>query len=198
ELVVGTVCLLEERKGLLALVEAMPRVIQTVGDVRFVIVGEGPLKGRMQQRIAELGIADRVDFLGWRFDVPDLMSQFDVFALASLRESFGLVYLEAMACRCPVVAARVDGVPEVVSDGETGILVPPASPAELARALCRVLSDEATRKRMGAAGRRRVVDLFDVRRMAAAYEALYARLLAQPDAAAARFALPADTGHSIK
>jgi glycosyltransferase involved in cell wall biosynthesis len=183
--VVGTVCLLEARKGLVDLVEAMPAVARAVPGVRFAIVGDGPLRPWMAQRVAQLGLADQVDFMGWRDDVTELMWRFDLFALPSRRESFGLVFLEAMACRCPLVGTRVDGIPEVVSDGVTGHLVAPGDPAALAAAVVDLLLDADEAARFGDAGRRRVEACFDDRRMAADYNALYLRLLGQASPAAA-------------
>lgn len=177
--VIGTACLLEERKGLLALVEAIPEVVRAFGNVTFLIIGEGPLKDTMQRRLHELGVAENVRFLGWRNDLARLMWKFDFFVLPSLRESFGLVFIEAMACQRPVIGSRVDGIPEVVSDGETGILVKPNDPKDLAQAILRMLSNPALVAQMGKAGRHRVETLFDLPRMAAAYEALYTRLVAK-------------------
>ena len=175
--VVGTVCLLEKRKGLMTWIEAMPLVLQQMPSVRFAVVGDGPLGAWMARRAQALGIADHIAFLGWRQDVADLMWSFDLFVLPSLRESFGLVLLEAMASRCPLVASRVDGIPEVVQDGETGLLVPPADPVALAQAVLRLLQDPPLAARLAQAGRERVERCFDQARMAEAYNALYARLL---------------------
>lgn len=185
-LLVGTVCLLEARKGLEALVEAMPAVLAKVPSVRFAIVGDGELMPWMQRRTRELGLATCVDFMGWRFDVPDLMWRFDVFALPSRRESFGLVFLEAMASRCPVVGSHVDGIPEVVEHGETGLLIPPDSPPALAAAIVELLTDTDKARRFGDAGRLRVEALFDADRMAREYNALYGELLERSFGAGAR------------
>ena len=174
---VGTVCLLEARKGLHSLVEAMPAVVQAVPGVRFAIVGEGPLREWMAERAAELGVLQHIDFMGWRKDVPELMWQFDLFALPSRRESFGLVFLEAMASRCPLVGSRVDGIPEVVSDGQTGTLVAPDDPPALAAAIVDLLCDADKARRFAEAGRLRVETLFSAERMAQEYNALYLRLL---------------------
>lgn len=175
--VVGTVCLLEARKGLQCLVEAMPTVVQRVPGVRFVVVGEGPLKPWMVARATELGVLEHIDFLGWRNDVPELMWQFDLFALPSRRESFGLVFLEAMASRCPIVATRVDGIPEVVSDGHTGTLVEPDNRQALAEAIVDLLTNPQKADQFATAGRARVEDHFNSQRMAREYNALYGRLL---------------------
>lgn len=175
--VVGTVCLLEQRKGLEYLVEAMPAIIRRVPDVRFAIVGEGPLKPWMQRRAAELHVSGHIEFLGWRSDVPELMWTFDVFALPSLREAFGLVFIEAMAARRPIVASSADGIPEVVADGRTGLLVPPGNAAALADAISTLLTDRDTATRMANAGRERVEALFTLDRMGREYDDLYATLM---------------------
>lgn len=175
--VVGTVCLLEARKGLHSLVEAMPLVVQQVPGVRFAIVGEGPLREWMAQRADQLGVLQHIDFMGWRKDVPDLMWQFDLFALPSRRESFGLVFLEAMASRCPLVGSRVDGIPEVVSDGQTGTLVPADDPPALAAAIIDLLHDTDKADRFAKAGRQRVETLFSAERLAHEYNTLYLDLL---------------------
>ncbi|UUX94790.1 glycosyltransferase [Aquabacterium sp. J223] len=174
---VGTVCLLEARKGLASLVEAMPAVVKAVPGVRFAIAGEGELRPWMEQRIRALGMTPHVDFLGWRADVPELMWRFDLFVLPSRRESFGLVFLEAMASRCPVVGSRVDGIPEVVADGVTGTLVPPDDPAALAAAIVELLTDTDKADRFAQAGRRRVEAVFSADRLSSEYNALYQRLL---------------------
>lgn len=182
--VIGTVCLLETRKGMLDLIEALPGVRDRFGAVQCWIVGEGPLKPALQKRLDEMRMTDAVRFLGWRDDIPQLMAQFDVFVLPSRRESFGLVFLEAMACRCPVVATRVDGIPEVVAEGVTGLLVDPGNVEQLGAAIVRLLRDEALAKRMGEAGRQRVSTQFSHSAMARAYESLYEKLCAAiPDSA---------------
>lgn len=175
--VIGTVCLLEERKGLVTWVEAMPEVVRQLPSVRFAIVGEGPLRPWMERRAQALGIAEHIHFLGWRQDVPALMWSFDLFVLPSHRESFGLVLLEAMASRCPLVASRIDGIPEVVSDGKTGSLVPTGDVHALARAVVDLLTDQDKAMRFAQAGRERVEALFSKERMAREYNELYRRLL---------------------
>ncbi len=174
--VIGTVCLLEERKGMMDLVEALAHVVENIRPVTCWVIGEGPLKPVMIRRLNELGMESFVRFLGWRDDIPKIMSQLDVFVLPSRRESFGLVFLEAMASRCPIVATRVDGIPEVVADGVTGLLIEPRDVEQLGKALVRLLRDEDLRKAMGEAGRRRVGERFTITAMSLAYEALYERL----------------------
>lgn len=114
----------------------------------------------LEQRARELGLQDRVCFLGYCADVPGVLKQLDVAVCASHVEPFGICLIEAMSFRKPVVATRVGGIPEVVEDGVTGILVPPAAPEALAEAVGRLLLDPGMRARMGCAGRRRVEGAF--------------------------------------
>ncbi|HVY60846.1 MAG TPA: glycosyltransferase, partial [Planctomycetota bacterium] len=114
----------------------------------------------LRRRAAELGLEGATRFLGHRADVAELMSELDVLVSASLEEPFGRVLIEAMACARPVVATAVGGVPEVVEDGVTGLLVPPAQPGRLADAVGRLLASPELRAAMGEAGRRRAAERF--------------------------------------
>jgi glycosyltransferase involved in cell wall biosynthesis len=140
---------------------------------RLEIAGDGVCLPDLRARAAELGLNERVRFLGEVRDVPSLLARASVFVLSSLTEGISLTLLEAMARGLPVVATRVGGNPEVVADGETGLLVPPRDPAALAAALLRVRRDPDHARELGRAGRRRVEAHFDVCRMVADYESLY-------------------------
>ncbi|MDR7420328.1 MAG: glycosyltransferase [Armatimonadota bacterium] len=135
------------------------------GPHRLAIVGEGPIRGMLEAEIERSGLVGRVELLGARDDVPRLLGEFDVFALASRWEGLPLAIIEAMMCGLPVVATRVGGIPEVVHDGETGILVPAGDPAALARAIQRFVDDPALRHRAGAAGKDRALQWFTEVRM---------------------------------
>jgi len=123
-------------------------------------------------------VEDRVVLLGPRLDVPRLLALADVFALPSVSEGMPIAIMEAMAFGLPVVATAVDGTPEVVFNGETGILVPPRSPARLAQALAALIEDAALRKKLGENGRARVEREFTDRAMARRVDELYRGLLA--------------------
>jgi glycosyltransferase involved in cell wall biosynthesis len=127
----------------------------------------------------ELGVGESVRWLGDRSDVPDLLRLADVFCLPSVNEPFGRAIVEAMATAKPVVACRSGGVPEVVADGQTGLLVPDDAPAELAAALGDLLRDPQRAQAMGEAGSRRARELFDAERVALEVQGLYDRLLAR-------------------
>jgi glycosyltransferase involved in cell wall biosynthesis len=144
---------------------------------RVRLAGDGPDLGAVASALTRNGLSHRVELLGARADVPDLLASSDVFVLSSRSEGFPVSVLEAMAAGLPVVAPDVGGVGEAVEDGETGFLVPAADAEALAGALERLLVDGELRRRLGAAGRARALGLFDVFRYRAAYEELYRRRL---------------------
>jgi glycosyltransferase involved in cell wall biosynthesis len=120
-----------------------------------------------------------VVFAGHRTDVPEILQALDIFVLPSNWEGLPNAVLEAMAAGLPVVATRVGGVPEVVVEGQTGILVPPRDPNALADALLTLLRDPNLRRRMGQAGRQRVQEYFSVDQMVSKTETLYEQLLSE-------------------
>jgi glycosyltransferase involved in cell wall biosynthesis len=134
-------------------------------DAALVLVGEGPLLGSLKAQVAASGLERRVFFAGFRSEVRDLMPEFDVFALPSLWEGFGLVLLEAMAAGRAIVASRVSAIPEVVEDGVTGFLVPPGDSDALAEALVTLRRDGVKRERLGIAGAERLRRQFTLERM---------------------------------
>lgn len=171
--VVGTVGRLAAIKDQVTLLEAFALVWSAYPEAWLLLVGEGPMRPELEARAMILGIAGRVQFLGDRSDVPELLGAMDVFALSSVSEGLPLTVLEAMAAGLPVVSTRVGGVPEAVVDGETGLLTPPKDPRALADALIGLLADPMERRRLGAAGRTRARERFDLGRMVDAYEAAY-------------------------
>jgi glycosyltransferase involved in cell wall biosynthesis len=152
---------------------------------RLEIAGDGVCLPELRGRTAELGLGECVRFLGEVRDVPGLLARASVFVLSSLTEGISLTLLEAMARGLPVVATRVGGNPEVVAEGETGLLVPPRDPAALAGALLQVRRDPDRARGLGLAGRRRVEGHFDVRRMVDDYEELYLQTIAPRKSAVA-------------
>jgi glycosyltransferase involved in cell wall biosynthesis len=150
---------LTERKGHRFLFEALARMGPAT-PWRLWVVGDGEDEEKLRALAARLGLAGRIDFLGYRADVREIMHAGDMLALASTLETQPFVLPEAMASRLPIVATRIYGVPEIVADGETGLLVPPAEVEPLAEALGRLLGDPELRRRMGEAGRRRYDERF--------------------------------------
>ncbi|HJW90702.1 MAG TPA: glycosyltransferase [Anaerolineales bacterium] len=146
---------LSPEKGYLDLLEAFASLLPRLPAARLLIAGDGALRETLQAKIQSLGLAGRVSLLGWRSDVPRLLSACDLFVSASHWEGLPIAVLEAMACALPVVATAVGDLPEVISP-ETGALVPPGQPQELARALETVLVDPERLTRMGQAAREQV------------------------------------------
>jgi glycosyltransferase involved in cell wall biosynthesis len=141
------------------------------------IVGDGPIRGALQQRAGELGIMPYVLFLGHRDDVRDLMEAMDVFVLPTKREGFGVVFAEAMAMGKATVGSLIGPVAEVVENGVTGYLVPPDDAQGFAERVIELLADEQKREEFGAAGRRRVERYFNETRMCDSIEGHYRKLL---------------------
>jgi glycosyltransferase involved in cell wall biosynthesis len=172
--VVLSLARLDPQKHLTVLLRAAARV----PTAQFVLAGDGPERGRLEALAAELGLGDRVSFLGLRSDVPRLLASCDVVVLSSINEGLPVAALEAMAASRPVVASAVAGTLEAVVDGETGLLVPEGDPESLAAALRSVLDDRAQAMRMGAAGRARVVAKFAQQEMVDRVSSVYEQLLA--------------------
>ncbi|MEA3407267.1 MAG: glycosyltransferase [Chloroflexota bacterium] len=177
--IIGTVGRFVTPKGHIYLLDALASLRNQMPDIRALIIGDGPLRSSIETSVKALGLAEIVILTGTRHDIPELLSLLDLFVLPSLWEGLPIAILEAMAAGLPVVATRVGGVPEVVVDGETGLLVPPGDPDALAQAILRLLRDPDLRHRMGQAGRARVAEHFSVEQMVRKTEALYERLLAE-------------------
>jgi len=175
--IVGNVAALVAHKGQRHLVAAAARVVREEPDARFLIVGEGELREPLERQIKELGLERHVLLTGFRPDALGLMKAFDLFAMSSVTEGLGSAILEAMACGRAVVGTRAGGIPEVVVDGQTGLLVPPHDDAAMAAAIVRLLRDRAAREAFGAAGRRRVEEEFSAERLVAKTVEVYARFL---------------------
>jgi L-malate glycosyltransferase len=174
--VVGNVAALVPHKGQRHLIEAAQLVVRRIPDARFVILGEGELREALERQVRDHGLEKHVLLPGFRTDVLGCIKSFDLFVMSSVTEGLGTSLLDAMACARPIVATRTGGIPEVVADGETGVLVPPRDDGAMADAIVRLLERPDERKRMGDAGRARVAELFTVERMIAGTAAVYARV----------------------
>jgi len=170
---VGVVGRLEDQKGHVYLLDAWPTVLAEFPDARLLLVGEGSLRGPLEDRARRLGIAASVIFAGFRRNVSRVLDALDVVALPSLYEGMPLTAIEASAMAKPVVATAVDGTPEVIRDGRTGRLVPPREPAALSRALRMLLRDPVGARQMGDAGRDFVLARFDLARQVEATARVY-------------------------
>ncbi len=174
-LLLGLVCRIVEQKGIAYALRAFQQIRQRFPTARLIIAGDGDLRAQLEALARELGIDEYVHWLGWRSDALKLIGAFDVLLMPSLWEGFGLVLLEAMSRRVPVIASRVSAIPEVVIHGETGLLVEARDVDALADAMTRLLEDHALRQHMGLLGAARLEERFSVERMASATLAVYER-----------------------
>jgi len=168
-------------KGHCYLIKALPAIVEKFPKLRLLIVGdESPFdtstKEEIFQLVATLGLMKNVVFLGERKDVPEILCVINILVSPSLLEGFGLVIAEAMAAGKPVIASKVDGIPEVVKDGVTGILVPPRDSKALANAILFLLCNPDKAKKMGKAGKERVNQYFSVETMVKKWDKLYQEL----------------------
>lgn len=168
-----TVARLSPEKDIANLLRAIPPVLALFPHARFEIAGDGPCRAELLQLTQNLNLTEHVLFHGEVSDIPALLARASGFVLPSQSEGISLTLLEAMARGLPIVTTKVGGNPEVVEDGATGLLVPARDPLPLAGALNALLSDRARGRQMGQAGRQRVENCFDIRKMMAQYEALY-------------------------
>jgi glycosyltransferase involved in cell wall biosynthesis len=185
--VVGAVTRLTEQKDPRTLLRVAARVIPERADVYFVLAGDGPLRRELEETAATLGLGARIRFLGICRDVPALMTAFDVLVACSLWEGLPRVVPEAMAVGVPVVAAGVDGVPEAIEDGVSGLLAPPGDVTGLADRLLRILSDADLARRLAGSARDRVQE-FDLSLMIAQLDGVYRDVLAAREPGRARAA----------
>ena len=175
--VVGAAGRLVDIKRISDLIQALALLSAEFPDLRLEIAGDGPEAANLERQVVDLNLKSRVRFLGWRTDIEAVYRSWDIFAMPSLTEGFPMASLEAMAHGLPVVASNVGGLPELVEDGSTGMLVPPADASALANAV-RILAGDARRRReMGFAGWHRAQEHFSIDRMVAQTAAIYDSLL---------------------
>jgi L-malate glycosyltransferase len=195
--VIGNVAALTEHKDHETLLVAMQWVLRTVPDARLVIVGEGPLRSRLEARARTLGLGGRCVFAGFRTDVDRLVATFSLMCLTSAVEGLGTSLLDAMCFARPIVATATGGIPEVVRDGKTGLLVPVGHPSALAVALVDLLLDPDRREAMGRAGRRCFEERFTASRMVDETLGVYDELLRSAAPAPRRADLEAAPGREL-
>jgi len=181
--VVGNVGALVPHKGQRHLIEAAHLVVQQLPDVRFVILGEGELREHLERLVHEHHLEKHVLLPGFRVDVLGCIKGCDLFVMSSVTEGLGTSLLDAMACSKAIVATKAGGIPEVVDDNVTGILVEPRDHHGLAAAIVKLIKDEQGRQRMATAGFERVSARFTVERMVDETAKVYARVAGRPHAA---------------
>jgi glycosyltransferase involved in cell wall biosynthesis len=194
----GVVAQLSPWKGQGTAIEALKLLVGEGLDAHLLLIGSAKFVARstrfdneayvtsLRAEVARAGLEDRVDWLGERDDVPELMRALDILLLPSREEPFGRALIEAMALRVPVIATTVGGPPEIVTDGEQGYLLPPEQPAAWAQAIKRIAASPQLAQAMGQAGRERVEDAFSAERHAASVLEVYERALARRGARASK------------
>jgi len=171
--VLGTVANLSHDKDAETLLDGFTMILDAFPGARLKIVGHGPKAEEVRASAASAGLADRVEFLGFREDVPSILQGFDVFVLSTKTEGLGIALLEAMAAGVPVVASHTGGIPEIVEDGVSGKLFEAGNPAALRDAVLDLLRDDNLRDTIVRAAYDRVVKEFSLDNMCAEYERLY-------------------------
>jgi glycosyltransferase involved in cell wall biosynthesis len=174
--VVGNIAALVPHKGQKFLIDAAAAVVHEAPEARFVIAGEGELRQDLEHQIRRLHLGQHVVLAGFRPEVLGLLKGLDLFVMSSVTEGLGSALLDAMAAARPIVATTAGGIPEVVADGKTGVLVPPRDSGALANAILALLRDPGRRARLAEAGRARVKQQFSDERMVDATLAVYERL----------------------
>ncbi|MCK4649367.1 glycosyltransferase family 4 protein [bacterium] len=174
---IGSISIIRTEKGFPYFLEAAREILKVKPEARFLIVGHEPKGDTLAQAVKRQGLENAVIMPGLREDIPQILVSLDVFVLCSLREAFGQAIAQALAMERPVVATNVGGIPELVKDNETGLLVPPADSKALARAILELLEDREKAKRLGKNGRRLIEKKFSQETMIERIEDLYRELL---------------------
>lgn len=177
ELMVGTIGALVPRKGQIYLIRAFAKVALSLPKARMEIIGEGPERVRLQKEINALDLESKVQLLGEQRKPEKFSARWDLFVLPSLSEVFGIVILEAFEAGLPVVASSVGGVPEIIKNGESGVLVPPSDVDRLAKAISWLLSEKADRQRLARAGFETLKKRFDWSKIIEEIENKYQKLV---------------------
>jgi len=156
-------------KGLPVLFDALPQILQDFPDLKVTLIGDGPERAQLEQDVQNAGLGNVVEFAGYRSqsDVADMLQQTDMLVLPSFAEGVPVVLMEAMAARIPVVTTQIAGIPELVENGVSGMLVPPGDTDAFAQAINALLADKTLRLQMGQAGRTKVIDAFNISNEAA-------------------------------
>ncbi len=181
--VVGNVAALVPHKGQRHLIEAARLVVREIPETRFIIFGEGDLREQLERQVREHHLEKHVLLPGFRADVLGCIKGLDLFVMSSVTEGLGTSLLDAMACSRASVATRAGGIPEIVEDGRTGVLVEPRDHPAMAREIVHLLKDARLRQQMGEAALARVAERFTVERMVEGTAAVYESVVGRPHAA---------------
>jgi len=176
-LVIGAIGRLVWQKGFEYLIQAIPKVIEVFPETRFLIVGEGPMRRKLEELGEKFQVKDNIIFAGFRSDVKEILESIDLLAMPSLLEGLPMVLLEGMAMSKPIVATRIEGITEVLEDGKTGLLVPAQDPHALAEAITEILNNKTKANLLGQNARKIAEEKFSVKKMVEQLEWVYEKLL---------------------
>lgn len=177
QFIIGTVVRLEMQKGLIYLIKAFPQILLEFPDSYLLITGQGSQYETLRQEAKNLGIEKNVKLIGPKLEICEIFNILDIYVLPSVWEGLPMSLLEAMSCQRPIVATKVGGIPQAIIDGESGILVPPASSSSLALAICALLKDNSLRTRLALGARQRFEKEFTVTKMIQAHQSIYLNCL---------------------
>ncbi len=178
DILIGAIGRLVWEKGFEYFIQSIPDILKDYPNVKYLIVGEGTLKERLKTQGAGLKVNDHVIFTGFRNDIKEILSAIDVLVIPSLLEGFPMITLEAMAMAKPIVASRIDGITEQITDGETGLLVSSRDANALAKTIIRLINDRDLALRLGVNARQKVEEDFSVEKMVYETEKIYQDLIA--------------------
>lgn len=179
QFIIGTVVRLEIQKGLIYLIRAFPQILQEFPHSCLLITGQGSQYEKLRLETMALGIEKNVRLTGPKLEICQIFNILDIYVLPSVWEGLPMSLLEAMSCQRPIVAAKVGGIPQAITDGESGILVPPASSNSLSMAICALLRDSSLRTRLARGAKQRFEREFTVARMIQAHQNIYLDCLNQ-------------------
>lgn len=174
--VIGTAGRFSEQKGLKYLLKAMPNILKTIPDAYLILAGDGELAPELKKLTVDLGIENRVNFIGTRQDMPDILKVLDIFVLPSIWEGLPMIILEAMAASLPILATDVGGVSRAIKHNRTGLLIPSKDSSEITNKIIELHSDLDLRKRLSTTAHNYFGEEFDASNMARAYEKLYEKI----------------------
>ncbi len=176
ELIVGTIGALNRTKGQIYLIRAFSRVVKSLPKAKLEVIGDGPDREKLKKEIDRFDLESKIQLLGSQKEVKKIIRDWDLFVLPSLSETFGLVILEAFETGIPVLATSVGGVPEIVKNGETGVLVPSADPERMAKAICALLAEKGERAKLARAAYQILKERFDWSKIIIELEKEYQKL----------------------
>jgi len=174
---IGFIGRFSEQKSPLTLLRAVGKVVNRCHDCHFLFVGDGPKKSEMESFVQHNKLDEKVSFLGFRLDIPEILHSLDLFVLSSIYEGLGRSITEALCCKVPVVATAVEGVPELIRHKKTGLLVRPNDPVQLSNAIIYALENPERMKQMANVGSLFVRENFDVSNMVKKIDAVYTSLI---------------------